>query len=194
MTPRAHRARALARAATAAASAALLAPALAAAASRDPESQPIAQGGSSGTGLTGGAGGTLLRMGVGLAVVLLVIGAVWYVLRRIRTSRYPEMDARGTSLIDVLATTPLGPNRNLHVVRVGDGLVVVGATEHSITPVVRLTGDEAEALAKDLLAPDARGAFTPSAGSRRPDARFRAPVTAPDATVLDRLRALTTRR
>ena len=91
--------------------AALTAPVALAAASRDPESLPIPPGGSGPGGVTDGAGGTILRMGVGLAVVLLVIGAVWYVLRRVRAARYPESDARGTSLIDVLATTPLGPGR-----------------------------------------------------------------------------------
>lgn len=174
--------------------AALAAPAALAAAPRDPESLPIAPGGSGPGGVADGAGGTILRMGVGLAVVLLLIGAVWYVLRRVRAARYPETDARGTSLIDVLATTPLGPNRNLHLVRVGNEVVVIGATEHSVTPVARLAGDQVEALALDLGAPDARGAFTPSAGSRRPDARYRAPAASRDASVLDRLRALTTRR
>jgi len=199
MTTRAPRARALARSATAAAVALLLAPAAALAASQTttrtgPESLPIRQGGSDAGSIAGSAGGTLIRMGIGLAVVLAVIGAVWYLLKRIRRSRFPEMDTRGTSIVDVLSTTPLGPNRNLHLLRVGDEVVLVGATEHSITPVTRLSGAEADALLQDLLAPDARGAFTPSAGSRRSDARYRAPATAAEATVLDRLRAMTTRR
>jgi flagellar protein FliO/FliZ len=160
----------------------------------DPESLPIPKGSSGGTGVTGGAGGTLLRMGIGLVVVLLVIGAVWYVLKRVRAAKYPEMDARGSSMIDVLATTPLGPNRNLHLVRVGDELVVIGATDHSISALARIEDDQTESFLSDLGAPDARGAFTPSAGSRRTDARFRAPAAPRDATVLDRLRALTTRR
>lgn len=201
MTSRAQRARALARALAVAALAALLAPAAALAAATsttsttaDPESLPIAQSTPS-SGVASGAGGTLLRFGIGLAVVLAVIGGVWYVLKRVRSSRYPEMDARGSSLIDVLSTTPLGPNRNLHVVRVGDEIVVLGATEQSITPVTSLTGAQADALLQDLLAPDARGAFSTSAGPRRSDARFRVPsVPVADATVLDRLRALTTRR
>lgn len=160
----------------------------------DPESLPIAKGGSGGTGVTGGAGGTLVRMGLGLVVVLAIIVAVWYVLKRVKSSRYPETDARGSAMIDVLATTPLGPNRNLHLVRVGDELMVIGATDHSVNAVARIEADQTELFLSDLTAPDARGAFTPSAGSRRTDARFRASAAPPDATVLDRLRALTTRR
>ena len=169
-------------------------PAALAGAARDPEKLPIQPGGSTDNGISASGGSTLLRMGVALLVVVAVIAAIWYVLKRVRTAKYPEMDSRGSGLIDVLATTPLGPNRNLHLVRVGDEIVVIGATEHSVNAVARFDGDGAEALTQDLSVPDARGAFTPSAGSRRPDARFRAPGYASDATVLDRLRALTTRK
>jgi flagellar biogenesis protein FliO len=38
-------------------------------------------------------------------------------------------------VIDVVATTPLAQGRALHLVRVGDELVLVGATEQSITRI-----------------------------------------------------------
>lgn len=161
----------------------------------DPEQLPISKGGSGDAGITGGAGGTLMRMGLGLIVVLAIIVAVWYVLKRVRASRYPEKDSRGSAMIDVLSTTPLGPNRNLHLVRVGDELIVIGATDHSVNAVARIEPDQTELFLSDLTAPDARGAFTPSSGSKRNDARFRAPeAPTADTAVLDRLRALTTRR
>ena len=157
------------------------------------EALPIARG-SRAIGVSEGVGGAVLRLGLGLGVVLLVISIVWYVLKRARRGRFPEQDARGNALIDVVATTALGPNRSLHLVRVGTEVVVVGATEHSVTPIAHLTGDQAELLALDLGAQDARGAFAPSAGSGRLDARSRALATAEAGTVLERLRALTTRR
>lgn len=160
----------------------------------DPEQTPIATSGASDTGVTGGAGGTLVRMGLGLIVVLAVIAGVWYVLKRVRASRYPETDSRGSAMINVLSTAPLGPNRNLHLVRVGDELIVIGATDHSVNAVARIEADQTELFLSDLTAPDARGAFTPSSGSKRNDARFRAPEAPVNAAVLDRLRALTTRR
>jgi flagellar protein FliO/FliZ len=193
MTTRAHRAiRALVGAVATAVTALAATPVLAAA-PKDPEQTPIAKGGSGGAGITSDAGGTLVRMGLGLVVVVAIILAIWYVLKRVRNSRYPEMDSRGSALITVLSTTPLGPNRNLHLVRVGDDLVVVGATDHSVNAVARVEADATELFLSDLTAPDARGAFTPSSGSKRNDARFRAPEAPANSAVLDRLRALTTR-
>jgi flagellar biosynthetic protein FliO len=195
MTLRARRAiRALLGAVAAVATSVAVAPAFAAAPA-DPEKLPITSSGSGDAGITGGAGGTLARMGIGLLVVLGIIFAVWYVLKRVRSSRYPETDSRGSAMIDVLSTTPLGPNRNLHLVRVGDELIVIGATDHSVNAVARIEADQTELFLSDLTAPDARGAFTPSSGSKRNDARFRAPeAPTADTAVLDRLRALTTRR
>lgn len=159
----------------------------------DPESLPVAKGDPGPTAISGGAGDAILRLGIGLVVVIALIGAVWYVLKRVRRAKHPELDARG-DLIDVVATTQLGPNRTLHVVRVGEELVVLGATEHAITPVARLSGEEAlAALSPDLGARDARQGHGHPSGLGL-DARSRALATSRDATVLERLRALTVRR
>ncbi len=160
----------------------------------DPESLPIPEGSATPTSLSGEGGGTLLRLGIGLVVVVGLIAAVWFVLKRIQRSRYPALDEAGPSLIDVVTTTALGPNRSLHLVRVGEELVLVGSTDHGITPLARLGADEAANLV-DRAASEPR---TPS-GPGRPDARgfdarAHAAATAEDGTLVARLRALTTRR
>jgi flagellar protein FliO/FliZ len=140
--------------------------------------------------MSGGAGGTLIRLVLGLGVVVGLIGGVWYVLKRIQRSRYPAMDDRNPAgLIDVLATTSLGPNRSLHLVKVGEEIVLVGATDHQVAPITRIGAEDAAALA---------GAQTPQPKSFRGDpgaaARTRAQQSAADQSVVDRLRAMTARR
>ena len=148
----------------------------------DPETLPIPEGSAAPTTLSGGSGGTLLRLGLGLVVVVGLIALVWYVMKRIQRSRYPALDERGPSLIDVVATTSLGPNRALHLVRVGDEIVLVGATDHSVNVVTRIGAEDAAGLGDDT--------------SRRPaiDDRERAVATATYGSMVDRLRAMTTRR
>jgi flagellar biosynthetic protein FliO len=160
----------------------------------DPETLPIPEGSAAPTSLSGDGGGTMLRLGIGLIVVMGLIAAVWFVLKRVQRSRYPALEEKGPSLIDVVTTTSLGPNRSLHLVRVGEELVLIGSTDHGVTSLARLGADESAALV-DMAAPDHR----PGAGPSAPwgggtDARARAAATATDATLVERLRALTTRR
>jgi flagellar protein FliO/FliZ len=123
-----------------------------------------------------------------------LIGAVWWILKRVKRAKHPELEARG-DLIDVVSTTQLGPNRALHLVRVGEELVVLGATEHAITAVARLSGEEAlAAWSPDHGAHDARPGSVHPSGREGLDARARASATSRDASVLERLRALTVRR
>jgi flagellar protein FliO/FliZ len=97
-------------------------------------------GGSSGqTASVGSAGGDVIRTIVGLAVVLAVIYGVYWLLKSAARAKAGRPDER----IGVIATTPLAPNRSLHLVRAGDELILVGATEHSITPLRIYSGDDA---------------------------------------------------
>jgi len=173
--------------------AALALPALALGA-KSAEDQPVPNGKSGASSLTGGVGDTMLRLGIGLVVVLALIGGVWWIVKRYRRGKYPEQDARGNGLIDVVGTAALGPNRALHVVRVGDEVVLVGATDHAVTPIARL-GD-ADAAVVDAGALDARAAFDPSSGRGPLDARSRyaTAAAANDASLVERLKALTSRR
>ena len=49
---------------------------------------------------------------------------------------------RGT-LLDVLDSTTIGPNRSAYVVSAGDKRLVLGVTQQQITPLAELDGDEA---------------------------------------------------
>jgi flagellar protein FliO/FliZ len=87
----------------------------------------------------GSAGADVIRTIVGLAVVLGVIYGVYWLLKTSARAKSGRADDR----IGVIATTPLAPNRSLHLVRAGDELILVGATDHSITPLRVYTADEA---------------------------------------------------
>lgn len=80
------------------------------------------------------SGGSVLRFVFGLAVVLGAIFAVHWLLKKWGQSRLQGVAGRA-GVIDVVATTPLAQGRSLHLVRVGNELVLVGATEQSITRI-----------------------------------------------------------
>jgi flagellar protein FliO/FliZ len=160
----------------------------------DPETLPIPEGSPAPTSLSGEGGGTLLRLGIGLIVVIGLIAAVWFVMKRIQRGRYPALEEGGPALIDVVTTTPLGPNRSLHLVRVGEELVLVGSTDHSVTGLARLGVEESAALVDLAPAGPRFGTGTGTPGGPGVDDRARAAATAGEATLVERLRALTTRR
>ncbi len=154
------------------------------------EKLPIPEGSDGPVSMSGDAGGTLIRLVLGLGVVVGLIAGVWWVMKRIHRSRYPAMDDRNPAgLIDVLATTSLGPNRSLHLVKVGEELVLVGSTDHTVAPITRIGVEDAAGLA-------GAGAADPTSFGGDPGAaaRTRAQTVATDASVVDRLRAMTARR
>ena len=91
----------------------------------------------------GSAGGSLVRTIVGLAVVIAVIYGLYWVLKQVKASREDKASGSGLS---ALATLPLGPNRSLQLVRAGREIVLVGVSEHGVTPVRTYSEDEAEAV------------------------------------------------
>jgi hypothetical protein len=117
----------------------------------------------------------------------------------VQRSRLPG--AAGDGTIEVIATTPLGPNRALHLVRVGGQRFLVGVTEQSVSPLTRVDDDDdldMGAIVGDggfdsFGVEDARlraGATATQPGSPRPSW---ADPPAPRSFV-DRLRAATARR
>ena len=78
------------------------------------------------------SGGTMLRTMFGLLVVLGAIYAVHYLLKKWGKSKLEGVTGR-SDVIDVVATTTLAQGRALHLVRVGGELMLVGATDQSIT-------------------------------------------------------------
>lgn len=109
---------------------------------------------SAATGSSGG--GSLVRTFVGLAVVIGVIYGLYWILRQVKASR--EESSSGAGLTS-LATLPLGPNRSLHMVRAGHDVVVLGVTDHAVTPI--RTYDEEEAVAVGILHADPDGVSGP---------------------------------
>jgi flagellar protein FliO/FliZ len=97
----------------------------------------------------GTSGGSLVRTFVGLAIVLAVIYGLYWILKQVKSSR--EASASGSGLAN-LATLPLGPNRAVHLVRSGRDYVLVGASEHGVTPL--RTYSEEEALGAGLIGQD----------------------------------------
>ena len=109
------------------------------------------------------AGGSLVRTFVGLAIVIAVIYGLYWVLKQVKSSK--EEKASGNGLA-ALATLPLGPNRSLQLVRAGREIVLVGVSEHGVTPVRTYSEDEAEAVGLlDLEDSDEPGDSGAGAGS-----------------------------
>ena len=127
--------------------AALLAPASALALTdaelADLEQAPDASTGS--IGETGASSG--VRVFLGLAIVLAILWALHRIIRRVQRGRLGAIGGDGA--MEVLSTTHLGPNRVLHLVRVGDEVLVVGATDHAISALHRVPPSDpiVEALA-----------------------------------------------
>jgi flagellar protein FliO/FliZ len=103
--------------------------------------------------------GSIVRTIVGLAVVIGVIYGLYWVLKQVKSSREEKASGQGLS---ALATLPLGPSRSLQLVRAGREIVLLGVSEHGVTPVRTYSEDEAEAaglldLEADGQAADAGG-------------------------------------
>lgn len=114
------------------------------------ESTPVdLTGASSAQASHAGGGGSIVRTIVGLAVVIGVIYGVAWVLKQVKAGK--EERSTGAGLASV-ASVPLGSNRTVHLVRAGRDLVLVGVTEHGITPL--RTYDEAQARAAGLIDAD----------------------------------------
>ena len=142
--------------------------------------------GESATQAAGSGGGGIARMVVGLAVVLGVIYGLSWVVKQVKASR--EGTAAGGALSSV-ASLPLGPNRSVHLVRVGDDLVLLGAAEKGITPIRAYT--EADARAAGLLGDEELAQLPAPAAveATRPQRALPA-----GGSLIDTLRARTVRR
>ena len=84
-------------------------------------------------------GATALRMLIGLAIVLAIIYGLYKVLKRSADKNDKGVKAHGG--MTVVASTPLAQSRALHLVQVGDELVLVGSSEQGVTRI-RVYGPE----------------------------------------------------
>lgn len=91
---------------------------------------------------SGSFGGSIIRTIVGLLLVIaLIYGVTWF----IRKTKGPGPRAGGDGLEQV-ASLPLGTNRSVALVRVGDELHLLGVAEHGITGIRVFSEDEAYEL------------------------------------------------
>jgi flagellar protein FliO/FliZ len=166
---------------------ALAAPAALAASGED--KTPLNLGGDASTeqAAASGGGGGIARMIVGLAIVLGVIYGLSWVVKQVKASK--EGQAVGSGL-ETLSTLPLGPNRAVHLVRVGSELVLLGSAERGVS-TIRTYGED-EAIAAGLIgAPEARQLPAPIEAT----ATVVAPRPALAAgSIVETLRARTVRR
>jgi flagellar biogenesis protein FliO len=126
--------------------------------------------------------GDLGRVLLGLFLVVLVIGALYAGLKRVQRGRLP---GKTSGVVQVRETTQLGPGRNLHLVEIGDRVLLVGATEQGIALLQAY--DREEAAAEGLLGHDEAVAAV------LPAARPPAPAPAESRSFMDVLRERTTR-
>jgi flagellar protein FliO/FliZ len=99
------------------------------------------------TSIASGTGSAALHMVLGLAIVVALIFGIYWLLKR--TARRNDGTVRDDGFIGVVSSTPLGPQRSVHLVRVGDELVLVGASEQSVTPIRVYSPEEARKLGVD---------------------------------------------
>src|SRR5690606_5612643 len=142
-------------AATAAAGALLVA---ASAAAQEPAATPTTVSALEGVGggVAGYGTGDWFGLGLRLAAVLAVIWVAvvamrWYVRRM-------NCESGGsTRHLQILETRALGPNRALHLVRLGDRAVLIGVTPERINQLMEIDdGEEVERLAFVPPPPEAR--------------------------------------
>jgi flagellar protein FliO/FliZ len=123
----------------------------------------VTSGAEDGQQSTTSASGGIVRMIVGLAIVLVVIYGVYWLLKAYRKSKLTSSDGR----LEVVATTALAPNRAVHLIRVGEELVLVGSAEQGVTRLRVYGPDEAAAL-EPILETGAGGRLAPSRGGLAP--------------------------
>jgi flagellar protein FliO/FliZ len=88
------------------------------------------------------AGSALARTVAGLAIVLAVLFGIYWLFKTYAKGKQTKSDGR----LEVVATTALAPNRAVHLIRVGDGLVLVGSAEGAVTRLKAYSPEESAAL------------------------------------------------
>jgi flagellar protein FliO/FliZ len=106
--------------------------------------------GKAATTTSGGVGSTsneALHMLLGLLIVCALIFGLYKLLRRsaIKNGKL----VRDDGWIQVVSSTPLAQSRSLHLVRVGEELVLIGSSEQSLTPIRVYGPEEAKRLGVD---------------------------------------------
>lgn len=85
----------------------------------------------------------------GLAIVSALIFGLYKILKR--TSSKNDKTVLDDGWMQVVSSTPIGPSRSLHLVRVGNEVVLLASSEQSVTPVRVYAAEEAERLGVDAI-------------------------------------------
>ncbi len=80
-------------------------------------------------------GDMMVRVGLGLALVLGILGAVLFLYRKATRGR---PGARGDAAIEVVSQRSLGPRTSLSVVRVSGEVLLLGITQHQVNTLAHL--------------------------------------------------------
>jgi flagellar protein FliO/FliZ len=115
---------------------------------------PGVVGSEDGSGTGASAAGAIAKTVVGLGIVLAVIFGVYWLLKSAGRSKRVGL-GWSHGAIELISTTALAQGKTLHLVRVGDDVVLVGAAEQSVTRVQSWTGDDARRL--EILLQQPRG-------------------------------------
>lgn len=99
--------------------------------------------------IASGAGNAAFHMLLGLTVVSALIFGLYKILKR--TSAKNDKTAPDDGWMQVVSTTPLGPSRALHLVRVGNEVVLLAASEQTVTPVRVYGAEEADRLGVNAM-------------------------------------------
>lgn len=93
--------------------------------------------------IEGTDGGSLAgRLLISMMVIVGLIYASFWIYRQAIARRNPTANAAdASSLLAIQESQSLGPNQKLHVVRMGEEVLLLGATEHSISFLARYGSD-----------------------------------------------------
>jgi flagellar biosynthetic protein FliO len=101
------------------------------------------------THIASGTGNAALHMVLALAIVVALIFGIYKLLKR--SAKKNDKTVADDGWMNVVSTTPLAPSRSLHLVRVGEELILLGASDGSLTPIRVYGADEARRLGVDPL-------------------------------------------
>lgn len=99
------------------------------------------------THVASGTGSAALHMVLALAIVVALIFGIYKLLKR--SSNKNERTVSDDGWMGVVSSTPLAPSRSLHLVRVGEELILLGAADGSVTPIRVYGAEEARRLGVD---------------------------------------------
>ncbi len=98
----------------------------------------------------GGSEDTVLSIGGSIKVFFTIVGVM---LLAYATTRFlgAYMSPRGKGqILQVLETCVLGKGRAIHLIKVGERVLLVGSGEEGITPIIELSHDEAGDLLNEI--------------------------------------------